>query len=159
MLTLACTPETIAALRHDRFPPPHPHVQRKLAVLYVKSQKLSGDQIQRLCAIAKATSYRYLQEYRTGGLAKRKESTVSPRASDLQAYRGTLEASLVAHPPATVAEAQAQIADRTGMARGPTQVRQFLHALGMKPRKVGHMPAKAAVEVQEECKKKVWSRA
>ena len=159
MLTLEFTPEIIAALRHDRFHHPHPHVQRKLEVLYLKSQKLSGDQIQRLCTISKATYYRYLQEYRTGGLAKLKEITVSPRASDLQAYRGTLEAYLVVHPPATVAEAQAKIAELTGIARGPTQVRQFLHALGMKPRKVGPIPAKADVEAQEEFKKKVWSRA
>ena len=130
-----------------------------MEVLYLKSQGLAGDHIQRLCAISKATYYRYLAEYRRGGLAQLKEVPVSARESVLQEYRGTLEAYFLAHPPATVAEAQAKMAELTGITRGPTQVRQFLHALGMKPRKVGTIPAKADVEAQEVFKKKVWSRA
>jgi transposase len=51
-----------------------------------------------------------------------------------------------------VAEAAARIAQLTGLARGPTQVRQFLQSLGMQPRKVGQIPAKADVTAQEECK-------
>ena len=159
MLKLAFTPEVSNALRHERFHHPHPHVQLKMEVLYLQSQGLPGEHIRRLCALSKATSYRYLEEYQTGGLAHLKEVSVSPRESALQAYRGTLEASFLAHPPATVAEAQSTIATLTGITRGPTQVRQFLPALGMKPRKVGAIPAKADVEAQEECKKKVWSHA
>ena len=68
-----------------------------------------------------------------------------------------LEAYFREHPPATVAEAAAQIQARTGIARKPTQVRQFLTALGMKPRKVGMIPAKADVDAQEAFKKTVWS--
>jgi hypothetical protein len=49
--------------------------------------------------------------------------------------------------------AAAKIADLTGIVRKPTQVRQFLKALGMKPRKVGMIPAKADVEAQEALKK------
>jgi transposase len=56
-----------------------------------------------------------------------------------------------------VAEAAAKIAELTGIVRKPTQVRQFLQALGMKLRKVGMIPAKADVEAQEAFKKKVWS--
>ena len=154
MLKLEFTPEVIEVLRHERFHHPHPHVQLKLEVLYLKSQGLAGDHIQRLCAISKATYYRYLAEYGKGGLAQLKEVPVSARESVLQEYRGTLEAYFLAHPPATVAAAQAKLAELTGIMRGPTQVRQFLHALGMKPRKVGTIPAKADVEAQEAFKKK-----
>ena len=159
MLKLEFTPEVIEAIRHERFHHPHPHVQLKMEGLYLKSQGLPSIQMQRLCAISKATYYRYLEEYRTGGLARLKEIPVSPRASTLQEDRGTLEAYLLAHPPSPVAEAQAQIAALTGITRGPTQVRQFLHSLGMQPRKVGTIPAKADVEAQEAFKKNVWSRA
>lgn len=159
MHTLEFTPEVIEALRHERFHHPHPHVQLKMEVLYLKSQDLAGEHIQRLCTISKATSYRYLAEYRRGGLAQLKAVPVSPRKSVLHEYRGTLEAYFLAHPPATVAEAQAKMAELTGITRGPTQVRQFLHALGMTSRKVGASPAKADVEAQETFKKKVWSRA
>ena len=159
MLTLEFTPEVIAALRHERFHHPHPHVPLKMEVLYLKSQGLAGAHIQRLCAISKATYYRYLEAYRRGGLAQLQEVPVSARESILQEDRGTREAYFLAHPPATVAEAQAKMAAVTGITRGPTQMRQFLHSLGMKPRKVGTLPAKADVEVQEAFKKKVWSRA
>jgi len=125
-----------------------------METLYWQSQGGPAAQLQRLCVLSNATSYRYLHEYRTGGLAHLKEVSVTPRTSALKEYRGTLEAYCLAHPPATVAEASAQITALTGIERGPTQVRQFLHTLGMKPRKVGTMPAPADVEAQEECKKK-----
>ena len=59
------------------------------------------------------------------------------------------------HPPATVAEAAEKIAELTGVRRKPTQVRQFLKRLGMKPRKVAAIPAKADVQVQREFKEKI----
>src|SRR5712691_1993192 len=107
-----------------------------MAGRYVKSQGLPGEHIQRLCGLSQATYSRSLQAYRTRGLGQRKKVRVSSRKSTLQAYRGTLEAYVVAPPPATVAAAQAPIATRTGLQRGPTQVRQCLHALGMQPRHV-----------------------
>jgi transposase len=51
-----------------------------------------------------------------------------------------------------VAEAAARIAQLTGLTRRPTQVRQFLQSLGMKPRQVGQIPAKVDVAAQEACK-------
>jgi transposase len=63
------------------------------------------------------------------------------------------------YPPATVTEAAARIEALRGIVRKPTQVRQFLRSLGMKPLKVGMIPAKADGVAQETCKKKAWSRA
>ena len=80
-----------------------------------------------------------------------------PRSA-LHRHRATIEAEFRQPPPATVAEAAARIAALTGVARKPTPVRQFLPALGMKPRKVGMLPAKADVEAQETFNKTVWSR-
>ena len=54
------------------------------------------------------------------------------------------------HPPATVAEAAQKIAELTGVQRKPTQVRQFLKRLGMKPRRMAAIPAKANVQEQKE---------
>jgi transposase len=70
-----------------------------------------------------------------------------------------LEAAFQHSPPATVTEAAARIEALTGSVRKPTQVRQFLRSLGMKPLKVGRIPAKADVGAQETFKKKAWSRA
>jgi transposase len=63
--------------------------------------------------------------------------------SQLAKYRVTIEGYFQQHSPATVAEAAAKIEELTGIVRKPTQVRQFLRSLGMKPRKMGMIPAKA----------------
>ena len=54
------------------------------------------------------------------------------------------------NPPATVAHAAAQIKKLTGIERKPSQVRRFLKQLGMKPRKMAAIPAKADPKVQQE---------
>ena len=55
-----------------------------------------------------------------------------------------------------MAEAAARIAALTGITRQPTQVRQFLNVIGMRPRRVGVLPAKADVAAQEAFKKTRW---
>jgi transposase len=139
-------------LHYWRFHHPHPRVQRKMEALYLKSQGLAPEAICRLCAISKPTFYRYLHAYREGGLEKLTEVSVHRRQSLLADYRTSIEADLRQRPPASVAEAAARIATLTGLQRGPTQVRQFLKSLGMKPRKVGQIPAKADVIAQEAFK-------
>jgi transposase len=140
------------ALRYWRFHHPRPQVQRKMEVLYLKSQGVSAAEVCRLCAIARSTYTRSLRAYRSGGLAKLQEVPVSRRHSELAAYRGLSTAAFHQRPPASVAEAAQRIEQLTGLKRGPTQVRQFLKALGMNPRKVGQLPAKADVAAQETFK-------
>jgi hypothetical protein len=52
-----------------------------------------------------------------------------------------------------VAEAAAKIAELTSIVRKPPQVQQSLCTLGMKPMKVGMLPAKADVDAQAAFKK------
>jgi transposase len=149
---IECTTAERDALYYWRFHHPHPRVQLKMEALYLQSQGLAPEAICRLCAISKTTFYRYLHEYRAGGIAKLTEVPFHRRQSQLTAYRTSIEADLRQHPPASVAEAAARIADLTGLQRGPTQVRRFLKSLGMQPRKVGQIPAKADVTAQEDFK-------
>jgi transposase len=62
----------------------------------------------------------------------------------LDAHAATLETYFKDHPPRTVAEAQHAIQEQTGLDRSPTQVQAFLKRLGMKCRKVGYVPGRAA---------------
>lgn len=140
------------ALHYWRFHHPHPRVQRKMEALYLKSQGLAPADICRLCAISKTTLYRYLHTYHDGGIDTLKEVPFYRQQSQLAAYHTSIEADFRQRPPASVAEAAARIADLTGLERGPTQVRQFLKSLGMKPRKVGQIPAKVDVTAQETFK-------
>jgi transposase len=157
MLRITFSETDINALQYWRFQHPDPRSQRRMEALYLRSQGMANRDILQLCRISKASFHRYLNAYVTGGLEALKHLEPRRPRSALHRHRATIEAEFWQHPPATVAEAAAKIADLTGIVRKPTQVRQFLNALGMKPRKVGMIPAKADVEAQEAFKKKAWS--
>jgi transposase len=144
----------VEALQYWRFHHPDPRVQVRMEALYLRSQRVANRDILRLCGISKASFHRYLKGYVTGGIEQLKQLDHYRPHSELTQHRSTLEADFREHPPATVAEAAARIQELTGIARKPTQVRQFMKALGMQPRKVGMIPAKADVAAQEAFKKK-----
>lgn len=148
---VAFTTTARAALHYWRFHHPHPRVQLNMEGLSLKSQGLAPEDLRRLWAISKPTFYRSLHESRPGGIDTLTEVPFYRRQSQLAKYRTSIEAALRQRPPASVAEAAARIAALPGLERGPTPVRQGVKALGLKPRKVGQMPAKAEVTVQEAC--------
>lgn len=155
MIKIEFSQEAIEALQYWRFHYPVPRVQVRMEAIYLRSQGMKVIDIIRLCGISKASFYTYFNAYVTGGIEKLKEIDHYRPQSELVKHRTTVEAYFREYPPATVAEAAAKIKDLTGIERKPTQVRHFLKSLGMKPRKVGMIPAKANVEAQEEFKKKV----
>ena len=159
MYTLTFTPEIIQILRTQRFEHPHPLVQLKMETLYLRSQGVSIEQTLQVCNISKATYYRYIHQYRQDGVEALKILPFYQPKSQLQQHRTSLEAYFLANPPATVGEACAKIKDLTGLSRQPTQVRKFLRGLGLKPRKVGAIPAKADVAAQAEFEKKTYNHA
>ena len=146
MLKLEYSREAVAALRYWRFHHPQPLVQLKLEVVLLRSQGVLNEQIQHICGSAKATLYRYLHEYQAGGVERLKEVHWNRQESALVHQRTTLEEHFRAQPPATVAAAAAQLEALTGIKRSLTQRRQFLQKLGLKPRKLGQIPAQADPE-------------
>jgi transposase len=159
MIKITCTEAEITALRPWRFHHPDPRIQRRMEALYLRSQGVPNRDILRWCGISKASFHRYLTAYVTGGMEPLKHREPRPLRSALHRHRQPLEADCQQRPPATVAAAAARIEALRGIARKPTQVRQFLKALGMPPRKVGMIPAKADVEAPETYKKTLWNHA
>ena len=154
MIQMTFSTDAIEALRYGRFHHPDPRVQVRLEALYLRSQRIATHDIIRLCGISKASFHRYLNAYVAGGIEQLKQIEHYRPQSELAPHRPILEAYFQQHPPATVAEAALKIAELTGVVCKPAQVRIFLRALGMQPRKVGMIPAKADVEAQEGFKKK-----
>ena len=145
------------ALDYERYHHPHPHVQRKMEALWLKSQKLPHKDICRFTGISKHTLCTYLQAYKEGGVQKLTEMNFSKPTSALSLHAKTIETSFREHPPVSINEARDKIRELTGITRSPTQVRQFLTSLGMRPRKLGMMPAKGDAKKQDAFKKKSWS--
>jgi len=157
MIKIEFTEEAISEFRHERFHHPHPRVQRKMEALLLKSDGLPHGQIARIVGVSENTLREYLRDYAQGGVEALKTLRFHKPQSELAEHRQSLEAYFEEHPPATVNEAAAKIEELTGIRRGPTQVRRFLKSLGLRPRKVGMIPAKADVEKQERFKKKSWN--
>jgi transposase len=151
MIQIEFTQEQIDELDYERYHYPHPKVQRKMEAVYLKSQGLSSAEICRLCRICKTTLVTYLRQYQEGGIERLKELGYGGKTSALDEHRDTLKAYFEEHPPRSAKEAQDEIERLTGIQRSPTQIREFLHRIGMTPRKVGYVPGKSsAPEKQAE---------
>ena len=120
----------IIALDYERYHHPHPHVQRKMEALYLKSQGLSHQQIGELCRIrSRTTLSRYFRQYESGGIEALKQLHFKGQPSELNQHIPSLKAHFEAHPPRNSAEAQAEIERITGIKRSPTQIKAFLKIL------------------------------
>ena len=151
MRTFTFSPETLVAIRHDRYHHPQPRVQQKMEVLWLKSQGLTHANIAHYADVSPRTVQRYLDEYASGGLASMRQLPWRGPSSALTPQAAALEDYFVEHPPHTARAAQAVIEQETGVRRGLTQVRAFLkNTLGLRWRKTGTIPAKADPDVQAE---------
>ncbi len=148
MIHIDFTPEQIDALHHERFHHPHPRVQLKMEAVYLKSQGLPHQDICRLTRICEDTLRTYLRQSREGGVERLKRTDWAGTESELDEHREALEDHFRDHPPRSTAEAAAEIERLTGIRRGPTRVRLFLEAMGLRSRELGMIPAKADADEQ-----------
>jgi transposase len=82
-----------------------------------------------------------LDLYEEGGLSAAQAYHWNVPVSVLAEHRAMLAAEFERQPPHTAAEACQRIEKLTGLKRGPTQVRQFLHdELGLRWRKTAAVP-------------------
>ena len=159
MISIDFTSEQIEALHHERFHHPHPRVQEKMEAVYLKSQGLPHNEICRLSRISENTLRAYLGQFQEGGIERLKRIDFAVPTSELADHRETLEDHFGKNPPRSTAQAADDIERLTGVRRGPTQVRKFLGAMGMKFRKLGMIPAKADAEEQAQfLDEKLWPR-
>jgi transposase len=153
MSGLKFTEEDRKILNHERFHHPHPRVQLKMEVLWLKSQNLPLKLICKLADISPNTLRTYCKQYQSGGVEKLKEINFNQPKSELELHKTTIRQYLELNPPANINKAAQQIENLTGIKRSPSQIRKFLKSIGMRCLKVGAIPAKADPDEQEEYKK------
>jgi transposase len=153
MIPLNATDEQIRSLRYERFHHPHPRVQKKMEVVFLRASGLSVAEVCRLTDVSPNTYRAYLRDFQQGGIEGLKRFDCTGTVSDLDTYADTIIDSLVERPVRTLALARQRIIELTGIERSNEQVRQFLRRNGFKPLKVGSMPAKADTEAQADFKK------
>ncbi len=143
MIKIEFSVEEVDALDLERYHHPAPKVQKKMEALYLKSQQLAHQDIVG-CVGYPNRPGRLLKAISSGRARTAKKNGYTGSISALDEHTATLEAYFKDHPPRTVAEAQQAIKEQTGIERSPTQVQAYLKRLGMKCRKVGYVPGRAA---------------
>jgi transposase len=153
MSDLKFSAEDRKMLNHERSYHPHPRVQLKMEVLWLKSQNLPVKLICKLADISPNTLREYCQQYQTGGIEKLKQINFNRPKSELEQHQTTIRQYLESNPPANVNQAAQHIENLTGIKRSPSQIRKFLKSIGMRCLKVGAIPSKADPDEQEEYKR------
>lgn len=118
--------QTVAAIGHDRYHHPHPRVQRRMEVLWLKSRGLTHAEIAALAGVSPRSVQRYLDVYEAGGLDQIRRLNWPGQPGALDAHRASLEDHFLTNPPRSAREAQVAIERLTGIRRGLSQVRAFL---------------------------------
>lgn len=125
------TEEVLNAIRHDRYHHPHPKVQQKMEVLWLKSKGLSHGEIAAYADISIRSVVRHLTEFLEGGLERVRQLGYGKGPSELDQHKGELEAYFLENQPRSAVHAQAEILRLTGVQRGLTQVRHFLKKISV----------------------------
>jgi transposase len=126
MRAFTFSPGVLAEIRHDRYHHPHPRVQRKMEVLWLKSRGLTHADIAELADVSPRSVQRYLDDFEQGGLDQVRRLNWQGQACELDEHQPSLEDYFIEHPPRSAREAQQAIERLTGIRRGLSQVRAFL---------------------------------
>lgn len=155
MIHLLIPEEELQKIEKERFNCADPLISRRLHALYFKAKGYPHQEISKYVGLSLNILTKIFKMYATGGLEQiKKTHYVSPQSA-LVDHREVLIAYFKEHPPASVKQACFAIEKITGIKRKEESVRVFLHQIGMRPRKVGGIPAKAESEQQDAFKKKV----
>jgi transposase len=147
------TEDDLKAIAHDRYHDPHPLVQRKMEVLWLKSHDLPHQQIADLAGVSLRTVQRYLDEYLEGGLGQVRRCKWRGPRTELLRHEQSIQEYFWDHPPRTIKEAAKVIEEQTGVRRGLTQVRAFLKThLGLRHLKVAAIPVPPKKTVEEHAR-------
>jgi transposase len=126
MRAFTFSPDILAEIRHDRYQHPHPRVQRKMEVLWLKSRGLTHADIAAFADVSPRSVQRYLDEFEQGGLERVRCLGWQGKTCALDAHQQSLEDYFIEHPPHSARQAQEVIERLTGIRRGLSQVRAFL---------------------------------
>jgi transposase len=118
--------EVLAEIRHDRYHHPHPRVQRKMEVLWLKSRGLTHADIAEFADVSPRSVQRYLDEFEEGGLDRVRRLNWQGKGCELDGHQQSLEDYFIEHPPRSAREAQEAIKRLTGVQRGLSKVRAFM---------------------------------
>lgn len=142
MIQIKFSKSEIEQFKYERFHHRHPHVQRKMEVLFLKSLGIKHELICQIGDVSPNTMRSYFKDFIDGGIEKLQEINFHQPKSELEHHSEAIASYLKTNPPSTLKEASAKIKELTAISRSLPQVRSFILKLGVKLRKVGSVPGK-----------------
>lgn len=131
------------AARYEMFHHPDPIVQKRMMCIRMKYFGFKHEEIGNVIGCCRNTVGNYLNLYEESGLEGLRVLKYHKPKSKLDRHSAKVEASFRENPPRSVKEAAERIKKFVRIERNLGRIRQYLHRLGMKPRKTGQMPSKA----------------
>jgi len=124
-------------------------IRLRFEVLYQVYLGLSRGAVADLCGVHRNTVKNYIKIYNTEGLSGLMKFNYRVWKGCMEKHRATLFEYFKSHPPSTAKEAAARILEMTGTELSVRETTRFLHSMGFKAIKSGHIPGKADPEKQE----------
>jgi transposase len=157
MVQAVYTPEQLRLLDEARFCQKTDAINRRVNAVYFRGLGRTQQEAARLANVSLNTLRKFVAAFEAGGLPAVVADAREGPPSALDGHVKTLRADFAAHPPRSVAQAADRIAQLTGVRLKETRVRNFMHDLGMAPRRLTPIPGKADPGVQTAFKKTVWT--
>jgi len=148
--TYSFSEAVVEAIARDRYQHPHPRVQERMEILWLKCKNESHDRIAEWANVSRSTVQRTLRIYVAKGLDGVRSFGGKGRPRALTPHRATIEEEFRPRPPHTAREAARRIEERTGVRRKPSRIRKFLKDdLGMNCLEVAPIPVSPEKTVEE----------
>jgi transposase len=139
-LRIELTEEQQRVVNEERSAHPNPRIREKMLVFWLLHNGATRAYAAKIVGVSRATVQRYVAAFREGGLDGLRQGNANRPQSEMAAYRELIHESFEKQPVRTVAEACERIVQLTGLRRGPSQVRKFLKAMGLKFLRVRPIP-------------------
>lgn len=98
MISIQISPQDMDQLNQERYPHPHPRVQRKLHALDLVGL---GHDVARMIGVAEGTLRHSIHAYERGGLETLQQFHTQPKTAALDRHATPLRAAFEAHPSLT----------------------------------------------------------
>jgi transposase len=125
-LCVQLTEEEQRIVNEERTAHPNERIRERMLVIWLLHNGVTRQKAAEIVGVGRATVQRDVAVFRDGGLDGLRRWDPNRPESEMAAYRALIRESLEKQPVHTMAEACERIFQRTGLRRGPSQVRKFL---------------------------------
>lgn len=127
----------------------HPVIRQRAHVILLRAGKIQNEHISAITGLCVTTIINYTHQYLEKGSSWVTTLNFRKPASQLQSFDAEILAYFEKNPVSTITEACQKVSKLTGVTVKNTQMRAYLKKLGIKWRKVGGIPAKVDIAVQQ----------